>query len=525
MARASEEGAKVGPTSSSDFSGLAFSDGAPLSPAAPGLGSSQLSAATPEVSRKDAAEESSHVASAMLQVYNPKTISGVLSMALRKELMHLWALHDPATLSVTLVDAIVATVSPTLLQHFLEVANRRLGHRKSGQGDSSTTPSSSDILEEFTAVPEAYSRLRLLDGSDATPGASGAVEHSELLEELQGVLGSLDLLANAAEARPMLKREIAPRMHAQHPWQRWLRGSCALLLPADAVMGVCTVAAPALLAAICAARGAWGGAAGEQSPEPFEAPLTARGSGGDEEASARAAALYDKESLPAGAPQGLAKAVRCRRRVFALERELVVREQAERERQAFEKAEREKSEARIMEVNQLVSEKLKARTEELRRAGQKIVEAQRSVDEMRGQLAEKKREVAQLKYQLEEDSEAKAGANRRDLEHSRSLLRAAERESLAKQRARQRAEQLKKCIDGASLAAFLEKSAEADDRRQQHTSMFEELESQFGVRIQRRKEVYDNILHDFQQQLDKKRKELNDITKRLEERNAALAKA
>ena len=112
------------------------------------------------------------------------------------------------------------------------------------------------------------------------------------------------------------------------------------------------VAAPALLA-----QRADSGAAGISISEGMEGELD------------------DAESPPAGAPQGLARAMRLRRRVFALERELVTRERTEKQREELLMAERQKIEARLMEVNHQLEERLKARTEELKRAGQKIIEA------------------------------------------------------------------------------------------------------------------------------------------------------
>merc|ERR1712217_945650 len=87
-----------------------------------------------------------------------------------------------------------------------------------------------------------------------------------------------------------------------------------------------------------------------------------------------------------------------------------------------------------------------------KRAGQKIIEAQRNVDDARSQLAERKREIAQLKYQLDQDNEIRREAQLREQEHSRSVLRAAARASLAKENSRKRADLLQKCLTGGNEA-------------------------------------------------------------------------
>merc|ERR1711939_783746 len=119
-----------------------------------------------------------------------------------------------------------------------------------------------------------------------------------------------------------------------------------------------------------------------------------------------------------------------------------------------------------MEVNHQLEDRLKARTEELRRAGQKIIEAQRNVDDARSQLSERKREIAQLKYQLDQDNEIKRKEQLREQEHSRSLLRAAARANLAKENSKKRADLLDKFLGGGNeaLADLLNQPEEDDEK-------------------------------------------------------------
>jgi len=405
------------------------------------------------------------------RLYKMDSVGGAIAVALRKEFLQLWACSDPASLSVVFVDAVVDEVAPPLIDSFLEVTNRQVP----------------DIpLEATSFLPEAPTR----DVDMVTSAATLA----ELQEELQGILGSYNLLAPIPDAQERLKQTVAVNLHASHPWQRWLCGGCPFILPPNAALDICTILAPALLAARQAAAG--------------NAARPDIGCIADE----------DQESLPIGAPQAIARAMRCRRRVFALERELVAREQADREREAFSRAEREKSEARLMEVNHQLEERLKARTEELRRVGQKIIEAQRRDDDSRSQLTDHKHEIARLKYQLEQDTELRREAQVREQEHTRSLLRSAARENIARERTRSRIEQLRKCVDGVAVADILE---DADAESGPRDDIIDQIETEFAARIQRRKEQYDAVLEDFQRQIDKKRQEYDVVNRQLKESNAA----
>merc|ERR1712087_831100 len=97
----------------------------------------------------------------------------------------------------------------------------------------------------------------------------------------------------------------------------------------------------------------------------------------------------------------------------------------------------------------------KTRTEELKRAGQKIIEAQRSLDDARTQLSERKREITQLKYQLEQDTGLRQEKQAREQEHIRAMLRSAARETAIRETSKLRADQLAKCLDGESVADLI----------------------------------------------------------------------
>lgn len=385
----------------------------------------------------------------------------------------MWMTIDPATLNVELVDEIMSVLGPLMVDRLVELVNRCVPNLN---------------VDASTRLPEAP--VRPVGGSLGRR----AMEHLELLEELQGFLSSHDLLENEHDARGHLKKAVATHLPMSHPWQRWLCGGCALLFPPETVLSLSATVAPVML------MSKW-------------LPTLSSDSDGDISDNA----VFEKESLAQGAPQGLARALRCRRRVFALERELVARAHAERERAAFEKAEREKSEARLMEVNHQLEERIRVRSEEVRRAGQKIIEAQRSVDECRAQLAEKKREIAQLKYQLEQTTSIRKDNEAREHEHNRAVLRSAARESSMRERAKERVDTLSRVLHGEEVAELL-KGGIPDASGSE--IMLEKIETEFEVRLQKRKDQYDAALRDFERKVDKKRQEYDEVCRRIREKKA-----
>lgn len=204
------------------------------------------------------------------------------------------------------------------------------------------------------------------------------------------------------------------------------------------------------------------------------------------------------------------------KRVFALERELVARERAEQEKEAYWKATQGKAEARLMEANRQLEERLKAKTEDVKRSGLKLTEAQKGTEEARREADEKKREIVQIKYQLTQEKADVTEAQRRENEHNRALLRAAARENLAKEKSRARAEKLAKCLEGSGKA-LTEVLAASPDLASQPSSLIQELEADFALKMQHKKEQFDGKLDDFQRQIQKKRQEYNEIDRRIKE--------
>lgn len=393
--------------------------------------------------------------------FDPSTLSGAVALALRRELLHLWAEEEPGTsLDSGAVDAVVQALAPALAGRLAEVANAQ--------------------IPALTVT--ADSPLPPVGGRPATGGtAREAAEHVAVLEVLQSFLSSHDLLAEEAESRAFLEREVSPRLGPAHPWQRWVRGGCALVLPAESVLCLSAVTAPALLA------GRW--------CRPQE------GDGDD---------WAEEDSPPAGTPQGLVRALRCRRRVFALERELVVREHAEQEREAFDRAERARTEARLMEVNRHLEERLKARTEELRRAGQKIIEAQRGIDDATNQLGQKSKQILRLEYRLGQQEKLIEQASDRSKEQNKHSLRLACQENLLRERETLRMQRLSEALGDKRTALIVQGDCEMTP------GMIDQLEREFEARMQTHQKHFARKHREFERRVEEKRAEYETMCRELQ---------
>merc|ERR1712139_102566 len=130
------------------------------------------------------------------------------------------------------------------------------------------------------------------------------------------------------------------------------------------------------------------------------------------------------------------------------ERELLVRSRAEKEKVSYEKAERAKAEARLMEINSQLEDRLRARTEELRKAGQKLIEAQRGMDHAKFLLEDKNKQIAKFEYKEQQRLKEEEQQNEREKEYGKRLLRLAIQEDAMKQREKYRLEKLQAYIKG-----------------------------------------------------------------------------
>lgn len=134
------------------------------------------------------------------------------------------------------------------------------------------------------------------------------------------------------------------------------------------------------------------------------------------------------------------------RRAQSLAQELEARERSETERKANAKAERLQSEARLLAVKQQLEEKLKARKDELARAGLHIRELQRELDSAQAELIFTDKEMERVSRQWGDLLSTGHDQHMRRHEELREVLRSAAREAALRELTRLGADQLQKCL-------------------------------------------------------------------------------
>lgn len=213
---------------------------------------------------------------------------------------------------------------------------------------------------------------------------------------------------------------------------------------------------------------------------------------------------------PGSREELLAKQLRnYQRRIFLLERELMARSQSEKEKVAFEKSERAKAEARLMEINCQLEERLKARTEDLRKTGQKLVEAQRGMNHTKWLLEDKNKQITKFEYKEEGHTKAELEREDREQQLSKRLLRLAIQEDTLRQREQFRIEKLRAWLKGEEPTDALN---EADHEINMKAAL-ERLEEEFEETFKRRQEKFDLGLQQYDRKLEEKRNQYNALHK------------
>lgn len=203
--------------------------------------------------------------------------------------------------------------------------------------------------------------------------------------------------------------------------------------------------------------------------------------------------------------------LQCRRRIFSLERELLVRSRAEKEKVSYEKAERAKAEARLMEINSQLEERLKARTEELRKAGQKLIEAQRGMDHAKFLLEDKNKQIAKFEYKEQNHNKLQDEHKEKEKDYHKRMMRLGIQEDLMKQREEYRLDKLQKYLKGEEQTENLSE-AEANINQRQ---ALDRLEDEFEHSFKQRQNKFEVSLRDFDRKLEEKRNQYEVLNKDL----------
>jgi len=408
------------------------------------------------------------------------TIGEFFSSSLKKEILHIWLRQEPEPLDPDIVEALVETWSPSIAEELVRLVKGW-------------------IPGLLLSVDSPLSDLCGEGGEQGVSLAASYVAEPARLtvtESLQGFFGSLHFSAEAPRGTTLnLQPQLLHRLPA------WLI-SPDFRLPNDSIFCLSAAIGPVLLRAPRDES--------LQDDDP-ETPLTA-----DEELRIEIGPLIGspKGAVPRPLPGSreflLAKQLQnYQRRIFLLERELMVRTRGEKQKVAFEKSERAKAEARLMEINCQLEERLKARTEDLRKTGQKLVEAQRSMNHTKWLLEDKNKQITKFEYKEENYNKEQGDFQDKEKSLTKRLLRLTIQEDAIRQREEYRIDKLRGWLKGdEQTEALSEANFEVDMK-----SALERLEEDFEGALKKRQEKFAANLRDYDRRLEDKRNQYNTLTK------------
>jgi hypothetical protein len=404
------------------------------------------------------------------------SVGDFIESVLRKEILHIWLDRDPAPFDVEAVDALVQAWSPSIAEELLKIAK---GWIPSLQ------------LSVDSPLPDLGGTE---DDQDVSLVASYLAEPARLTvtESLQSFFGSLCFPTEfPASSVFALRPELVQRLPA------WLC-SQGFELPSDSVFCLSAEIGPVLL----------------RAPSDEAATVDDAGEGVDEDGRVDIGSVVgsprgDLPKPPAGSrEEQLAKQLqKYQRRIFLLERELMGRNRSEKEKVAYEKAERAKREARLMEINGQLEERLKARTEDLRKTGQKLVEAQRAMNQSKLHLEDKNKQIAKFEYREEIIQKEQDDFQLREKDLSRRLLRLAIQEDTMRQREEFRIDKLRAWLKGEENTESLTE----DDAQINMRAALERLEDDFELTFKKRQDKFEAALREYDKRLDDKRNQYNGL--------------
>jgi len=413
------------------------------------------------------------------------TVYEFISFSLRKEILHIWLHQEPAPLNVDLVGALVGTWSRSIAEELVRLVKGWIpGLLLSA--DSPLSDLGGDGSEQsMSSLPASY-----------------VAESARLTvsESLHAFFGSLHFSGEAPPGSP-----FALRPELRHQLPSWLLSE-DFRLPIDSVFCLSAEIGPVLL----------------RAPRD-ESLLDEDGYGylgADEDMGIEIGPLIgsprgEVPRPPAGSREELlAKRLQnYQRRIFLLERELMVRSRSEKEKVAFEKAERAKAEARLMEINCQLEERLKARTEDLRKTGQKLVEAQRGMNHTKWLLEDKNKQITKFEYKEENHQKVQEEFQEREKNLSKRLLRLAIQEDTMRQREEFRIDKLRAWMTGeAHTDSLSEVNADINMK-----AALERLEDDFELTFKKRQEKFEAALREYDRRLDEKRSQYNALNKQVAE--------
>jgi len=405
------------------------------------------------------------------------TIGEFIAASLRKEILHIWLGQDPAPIDAEVVGALVVSWSPAIAEELIQLVKGWIPGLLLNM-DSPLSAFRGDGGEDEVSLAVSYV---------AEPA------RLTISESLQSFFESLHFSADPPSGSALsLQPELVHRLPS------WLISE-NFRLPADSVFCLSAGIGPVLLRA-----------PRDESllEDDAERETSQRAQGVDEDAGVEIGSpRWEVPRPPRGSKEEtLTKRLQSyQRRIFRLERELNARSQSEKEKVALEKKERANAEARLMEINSQLEERLKARTEDLRKTGQKLVEAQRGMNHTKWLLEDKSKQISKHEYREEQQNKTTDDFKEQEKKLTKRLLRLAVQEDAIRQREEYRIDKLQGYLKGKEDADAL---SEANSNVNM-TAVLEKMEDDFEVTFNKRNEKFESSLREYDRKLEDKRTQYN----------------
>lgn len=409
------------------------------------------------------------------------TIGEFIAAALRKEILHIWLQQEPSPLDTEVVGALVGAWAPSISEELVSIVKEWIP-------DLVLTVDSP--LNDFVDAAAESGSVVLAASYVAEPA------RLTVSESLQTFFQSVHF---SGQPPPGSALSLRPElMHRLPPWLV----SRDFQLPAESVFCLSAEIGPVLLRAPRSESQAQDDIDGFQNTE--------------DEASLEIGPLIGSprgevpRPVPGSREEMLAKQLQnYQRRIFLLERELMDRSQSEKEKVSFEKAERANAEARLMEINCQLEERLKARTEDLRKTGQKLVEAQRAMNHTKWLLEDKTKQITKFEYKEENHVKAQEEQKEKEKNLSKRLLRLAIQEDAMRQREQFRIDKLRGWLKGEDETDSLTENGAQINMK----AALERLEEDFEETFKRKQEKFEAALRDYDRKIEAKKNQYNALSK------------
>lgn len=438
------------------------------------------------------------------------TVGELLVEVLGKELCHIWLRKDPGTFDLEVLHAVMARVGPSLASDMVELIQRWVP----GLGSLECRTLLPDLrkfppeIEDCPKLELAQRKLIaeslevLLTGMQWSFAADDREWRHFLQQYHETVAKSSSSVTTTSKEQEILGKK-APR---------FLAGGL-MSFPAESVAAVCGAVTLAVEHVLMFRPQVKAAAAGtlEALVRGGDGGALALGRGEDDAAGAvkeqlaMDKALRSKEGL-------ISELQRARRRMFEMERELVAKEHKKAEQVAWERGERERETSQLMQLNSILEDRLRKRTEEVKEQKRLVEDGKRRVEHVNSLLLEKHRKIEVLEHALGTSSRMTEDVLEREREYGRRMLRLRLAEDQSMQSQKLRIEKLQRLIrteqsGGSPLGDEIPLSLTEGESHiaAQAKETLEKVEAEFDSFFEQRQEKFREALETYERRLGEKK--------------------